>query len=830
MSKLDRQVTFQLSLTVLLTGFLTIAVAECRMNSGRPPGACGVAGTARPQDAGQAHPLLAFREKGASRNPESARPSPSVKTAGPPNAVPWTELMQAAADGDVESLRRVLRKGASPNSRSSNGWTPLMWAADGGHSDAVKILVDNGADIELSDKKGTTALMLATMRKRHGVTDVLLKRGASPNASDKNRVTPLMIAASNGDTRTVGKLLALRAEVDARDKSGGTALMRASNVPIVNLLIRSGADVHARSVDGMTPLMAAARDQIFNVIIALLQHGADIRTQDKQGRTARDWGYYYNYGSIDDHHLILEILSYRPEEATLCKAAILGRADVAADLIRSGVNPDDMEKCEGYDPPVDVGTPLMWAVRAGHLGMVKLLLKSGASISEDGRAVVWDAAIRGYPDILKLLLEHGALQDRDMPRTYWEDICEQGNKQILEVVRQYASHPCAERREGAKRKGCRRIIKDYAARWMRHYDAKRGATPEIIRSASSEKDATVLKCLLEAAGKQGMPAERLRGAMERAARTNQADTIALLHKYGVDVNQPEPRGITPLMWASMDCNVRAAQTLIDCGADVLARSKEGQTAIMYAQGHGCKEIVALLKVHGARNDATLPGAAAMGDIELAEKQLRSGVNVNAQDELGWSPLLWACATGQTKMAGFLLKQGAQTSARGRILYSYPRDGGGYVGRFSPLKVAAHNGHTDVVRLLMKHRKRTSGSVVQGPVTLSSTSDTDVGDSLEIALEKGHASVVKALVDHGVDVNAKTSRSEVEGSAALLAAVEAGYRDLVELLLEHGANLNSYKIPQGDSYYAPTALDLATRRGHERIRQLLLRCGADYSKE
>jgi len=811
-----------------------MAVAECRTSSGHLPGARAVAGTDRSQDGGQARPLLAFREKSVSRNPESEESSPPVKSAGVRKALPWTELMQAAADGDVESLRRVLRKGAGPNSRSSNGWTPLMWAADGGHSDAVKILADNGADIELSDKNGTTALMLATMRKRHGVIDMLLKRGASPNAADKKGVTPLMIAASNGDTRTVGKLLALGAKVDARDKTGQTALMRASNVPVVNLLIRSGADVHAKSVSGMTPLMAAARDQIFNVIIALLQHGADIRTKDKQGKTARDWGYYYKYGSIDDHHEILEILSYRPEEATLCKAAILGREDVAADLIRSGVNPDDKEECESSEPSFPLGTPLMWAVRAGHLGMVKLLLKRGTSSSKDGEHLVYDAALKGYTDILKLLLEHGALQDRDMPRTYWADICEHSNKQILQLLGQYASHPCTERREGAVRKDCPGIIRDYAARsrWVRHSDAKGRVTPRIIRYASSEKDATVLKCLLEAAKKQGMPAERLRGAMEGAARTNQVDNIVLLHKYGVGVNQPEPRGITPLMWASMDCNVRAARTLIDCGADVLARSKEGQTAIMYAQRYGCQEIVALLKAHGARNDATLAGAAAMGDTELAEKQLRSGANINAQDKLGWSPLLWACATGKTKMVAFLLEQGAQTSARGRILYSYPRDGGWYVGKFSPLKVAAHNGHADVVSLLMKHRKRTSDSVVQSQrlVTLSSTSDTDVGDCLEIALEKGHASVVKALVDHGVDVNAKTSRSEVEGSAALLAAVEAGYRDLVELLLQHGANPNSYKIPQGDSYYAPTALDLATRRGHEGIRQLLLRCGADYSKE
>ncbi len=857
---------FQLALAALLTVSLTITVADCRVYSRLLFSPTGVSGTVRSQAGNKALSADLLRLTDAYRTAKSKAPSPSAKRGGSRKALPWTKLMQAAADGDTKAVRRALAAGANPNALSSNGWTPLMWAADGGHAGAVSILIDHGAVIDLADKKGTTALMLAAMRKQHGAIDVLLKRGASANEADKSGVTPLMIAASMGDTETVRKLLALAAKVDARDVVGKTALMRAANVPIVELLIEKGADVLAQSNSGMTPLMAAAKRQNFNVIIALMQHGADIRTKDKKGKTAREWGSYYNYGSVDDHHVILEILSYHPDKVTLCKAAILGREDVAADLIRKGLSRDDMEKCEASEPDFGHSTPLWWAVRTGRLSLVKLLLDKGASASKDGAGLVWDAAYRGRADILKVLLEHGALRHTNRPAGYWQDVCKQGRKHILQLLDQYDPKLCGQYARQPWPKGCLKTIMRHADRWARNYDPEKGVTPQMIRFAASHKDTPMLKCLLETAAKQGLLAAHLQGAMEMAVVADQAVNIALLHKYGVDINQADSRGYTPLMWASMDGRLKAARKLIEYGADVHARSKDGLTALMYAQAHGYDEIVKLLKSHGARNDANLAGTAASGDVRAAEKLLRSGAHINASDSLGWTPLLWACATGQAKMVRFLLKHGAQLNARARILYSHPRKKGGYVGQFGPLEVAAYNGHADVVRVLIKHLKKSVASLDEQSRFLSDTGDEQVRQAFHIALQQGHTSVLRALEDygarvdlassasgargnralaaaakaghrdlvkfllqHGADVNATPSADDVQGSAALLAAVRAGHPDLVELLLKRGANPNSFEVAQGDSYYEPTALELATSKGHERIRQLLLRFGANYSK-
>ncbi|MFZ5866146.1 MAG: ankyrin repeat domain-containing protein [Thermodesulfobacteriota bacterium] len=809
-------VILQLGLTIVFTGTLTWAIADIPIRKSSSSDVSVTAGFHRSSLAG---PLSGSRNELALRNLDSDKPPSANKQPTLKKAVPWTDLMQASADGDHESVRRLLAAGADPNTRSSNGWTPLMWASDGGHSEAVKILLDHGADVELADERGTTPLMLAVMRGMPGVVDLLLDRKASPNAADKNGVTPLMIASSKGDTKTVRRLLDFGAQVDARDKSGRTALMRATNVPVAELLIQRGANIHARTHNGKTPLMAAAEGHRDKVIVALLERGADIHAKDNDGRTAREWGHHCNYGSIEDHHAILEILSEYPDKDTLCKAAISGREDRVAALVREGLKPSDLENC-GDSEALAYGTPLWWAVKTGRLGIVKLLLENGASVSKDAGDLVYAAATSGRADILKLLMEHGALPKLTRNVGYWTDLCTRSDREIVELLRQSDSKLCASASELVKSKGCAEIVTDYGREKLRHYDAKKGVTRELLRMAGWE-EISVLKCLIEVAKSQGMPPADFGAAMVGAARRNRIENMALLYEYGADVDQPDDkRGITPLMWASADGNTEAVRTLIKYGADIHARSNEGQTALMYAQAHGFLKITKLLKKYGAHNDATLAGAAAIGDIGEAEKLLRNGGNINASDALGWTPLLWACATGKTEMVKFLLDRGAQTEARGQVLYSYPEGRGGYVGRFSPLEVAAHNGHQDASRLLMAYRKESTPA----------NGERDVGRALQIAAEKGHLSVVKAIVENGGDVNGPTSRDEVVGSAALLAGARAGHTEIVEYLLEHGADANSYEEPQGDSYYAPTPLDVATEKRHMKIRQLLLRFGADYAKQ
>ena len=52
----------------------------------------------------------------------------------------WTPLHQAAAHGQTEILRLLLRRGANPDARSSDGKRPADMSAEKGHQECVEIL------------------------------------------------------------------------------------------------------------------------------------------------------------------------------------------------------------------------------------------------------------------------------------------------------------------------------------------------------------------------------------------------------------------------------------------------------------------------------------------------------------------------------------------------------------------------------------------------------------------------------------------------------------------------------------------------------------------
>ncbi|XP_062447822.1 ankyrin repeat domain-containing protein 40-like [Rhea pennata] len=72
-------------------------------------------------------------------------------------------LREAAALGDVEEVRRLLRAGADINSRNEiNGWTCLHWACKRNHARVVSCLLDAGADKAVLTAKGELAAQLTS--------------------------------------------------------------------------------------------------------------------------------------------------------------------------------------------------------------------------------------------------------------------------------------------------------------------------------------------------------------------------------------------------------------------------------------------------------------------------------------------------------------------------------------------------------------------------------------------------------------------------------------------------------------------------------------------
>jgi ankyrin repeat protein len=87
--------------------------------------------------------------------------------------------------------------------------------------------------------------------------------------------------------------------------------------------------------------------------------------------------------------------------------------------------------------------------------------------------------------------------------------------------------------------------------------------------------------------------------IDTAKKGDTAKVNALLNK-GADVNAKDKDGKTALMAASEKGHTEIVKTLIDNGANVNAKSKIGSTALMLASLGGHTEIVQLLKKAGAK--------------------------------------------------------------------------------------------------------------------------------------------------------------------------------------------------------------------------------------
>ena len=88
------------------------------------------------------------------------------------------DFMEVAANGNIETVRLLLDRGAEINQQDILGVTALMKAAANGHIRTVRLLLDRGAEINQKNIFGTAAITWAANRGRLNIVRLLLNRGA----------------------------------------------------------------------------------------------------------------------------------------------------------------------------------------------------------------------------------------------------------------------------------------------------------------------------------------------------------------------------------------------------------------------------------------------------------------------------------------------------------------------------------------------------------------------------------------------------------------------------------------------------------------------------
>ncbi|CAL8267292.1 unnamed protein product [Lota lota] len=102
--------------------------------------------------------------------------------------------MLAAAGGQDDILRLLIRKGVRVNGRQKNGTTALMHAAEKNFLTTVAILLEAGSHVNAQTLGGETALMKACKRGNADIVRLLLEYGADCNILSKHKNTAMYFA------------------------------------------------------------------------------------------------------------------------------------------------------------------------------------------------------------------------------------------------------------------------------------------------------------------------------------------------------------------------------------------------------------------------------------------------------------------------------------------------------------------------------------------------------------------------------------------------------------------------------------------------------------
>jgi len=125
-------------------------------------------------------------------------------------------LYEAAEEGDLDAMTRLLDAGAHVDAVIDGDGSPLIGAARGGRLNAVRLLIDRGADLNMAVPRDGNPLIMAAREGHADVVDLLLNRGASIDQVAPDDENALIQASAKGQLNVVQLLVRRGADVNAR--------------------------------------------------------------------------------------------------------------------------------------------------------------------------------------------------------------------------------------------------------------------------------------------------------------------------------------------------------------------------------------------------------------------------------------------------------------------------------------------------------------------------------------------------------------------------------------------------------------------------------------
>jgi uncharacterized protein len=414
-------------------------------------------------------------------------------------------------------------------------------------TDALHALMKQHVNVNAAQPDGTTALHWAAHWNDLETLNLLLRAGANPKIANRYGATPLSEAASVGNASIMEALLKAGADAKAlTTPDGETVLMtaaRAGNVDAVKVLLDRGADVNAReNYKGQTALMWAAAERHPSVVKVLLEHGADWKVRSFERET---------------------------------KMPKLSAASSVTPIARGGF------------------TAFLFAAREGDIESAKVMLDSGVDIDQtdvDGTNALVVSIMNKKYSLAKFLLDRGA------------------NPNLADVKGRAALYAAVDMRN-----------EDYSALPARKDDDPLPSL-EIVKALLARGANPNLQLTKNLPGRSGMDSgdatlDEGTTPLMRAARAGDAAVMRALLEKGADPKLTTKDGNTALMFAAgvgyRDKNTRGSEAealeglkvALETGLDLNQANTRGETALHGAALRGADSIVQFLVDHGAKLDA-----------------------------------------------------------------------------------------------------------------------------------------------------------------------------------------------------------------------------------
>jgi ankyrin repeat protein len=203
-----------------------------------------------------------------------------------------TALHKACGEGNLETVRLLINKGADIEARNSiRSATPLLDAMREPHIDVVKYLIEKGADVKAFDKHGFGVIHKAARKGNIEIAKLMLKIGA--DIEQRATIgTPIYWAASSGQKEFIEFLINAGASLDNIDNEGSTLMHAACIMPdlkTIEYLFEKGFEINARDKNNFTPVFWAACNSDLKVVEFIVNKGAELNILSKENKTPLDY-------------------------------------------------------------------------------------------------------------------------------------------------------------------------------------------------------------------------------------------------------------------------------------------------------------------------------------------------------------------------------------------------------------------------------------------------------------------------------------------------------------------------------------------------------------